>query len=284
VEYNETNGIIPIAKTKFYNYDNNLDTAIQIIPTIFIKNEVFIKATTQEIDSLVNNVYFLINKYYYEDFHAKLPLSEIQLDCDWTIKSKENYFYFLKKFKKHSKKLVSCTLRLYPYKYTNTMGVPPVDKVSLMCYNLLNPLVDASKNSILDTDELKLYLNTKKKYPLHVDISLPIFSWLQVYQYDQFKDLIYTDTKTIKNILKPIRPLWYEVTQDTLLENCYLRIGDKIKMEEISKEKISTAIEIIKKNVFLESTTTVTLFHLDDSQLNNYTHEEISSFFSDFSK
>ena len=70
----------------------------------------------------------------------KISCQEIQIDCDWTKSTKDKYFYLLKKIKELSKKEISCTLRLYPYKYPEIMGVPPVDKAMLMCYNLIKPL------------------------------------------------------------------------------------------------------------------------------------------------
>ena len=78
--------------------------------------------------------------------------------------------------------------------------------------------------------------------------------------------------------------MWYEVTQDLVHDNFYLRAGDKIKYERITPEKINEAIEIIKENVALDDYTMVTLFHLDEKQLSNYTNEELSAFYSNFSK
>ncbi|MBK7469002.1 MAG: hypothetical protein IPJ43_20660 [Saprospiraceae bacterium] len=66
------------------------------------------------------------------------------------IKIERKLFLFPTKLKSISDKEISATLRLYPYKYTDNMGVPPVDKVMLMCYNLLNPLENLKQNSILD--------------------------------------------------------------------------------------------------------------------------------------
>ena len=137
----------------------------------------------------------VINKYcYYENYDKTkdkiFDFNEIQIDCDWTKYSKEKYFYLLKKIKELSDKKLSCTLRLYPYKYPDIMGVPPVDKATLMCYNLIKPLSQQNKNSILDIEELKKYLNEKKSSPLHLDIVLPTFYWTQLYQNNQFVQLL----------------------------------------------------------------------------------------------
>ncbi len=281
VEHSDAMGNYPVAKTdiNFYRHDS-----MQIVPTVYLRNSVFIKASKGSLDTLADNVNFLIDKYCKEKFQRQQSVKEFQMDCDWTQKSKDNYFYFLKKLKNISKKEISCTLRLYPYKYPEKMGIPPVDKATLMCYNLINPLENHDKNSILDIDELKSYLNTNNKYPLHLDVALPVYSWMQVYQNNQFSNVIYTNNKTVRKILKPIKPLWFEVLRDTVVEETYLRIGDKIKYEEMDADKIKKAINVIKNNANLGKEVTVTLFHFDVQQLTNYSNEELSSFYTDFSK
>lgn len=281
VDNSEVLGNIPVSKSNLRLEESD---KYDIIPTVFIKNDVFLKSNKKSIDSLALNVNFLINKRLKENYEKNM-ISELQIDCDWTLKSKENYFYFLMKIKEISKKKISCTLRLYPYKYSSKMGIPPVDRATLMCYNLLNPLENHTKNSILDLKELESYLSIEHKYPIPLDVALPIYSWMQVYQNNQFSEVIYKDLNEIKTVLKPIKPHWFEVTKDTVFNyDNYLRIGDKIKYEEITKIKILEAIKIIKKNIAFQDTTTITLFHLDEEQLNKFSNEEISSFYTAFSK
>jgi hypothetical protein len=281
IDHNEAFGDFPISKTELHIYEQD---DLTIVPTVYIKNEVFKSSDRKTLDTLADNINFLIDKYTKDKFQRANPVSEFQMDCDWTLTTKDNYFYFLKKLKQISKKKISCTLRLYPYKYPEKMGIPPVDKATLMCYNLINPLENHSKNSILDVDELGLYLNKKRKYPLHLDIALPTYSWMQVYQNNKFSKIIYNNDKEILKSLKEIKPLWYEVTKDLVVDDFYLRIGDKIKYENLTAEKINKAIEVIKKNVVFDSQTTVTLFHLDEEQLSKYNDEELSGFYTNFSK
>ena len=286
VDYSEALGNFPIAKTVYRpnNYCNeDKSLTYEVIPTVYLKNIVFKKSSKKELVKLADDVNYLIGKYTNEKVDS-VPIKEIQMDCDWTASTKDNYFYFLKELKKISNKTISCTLRLYPYKYPDKMGVPPVDKATLMCYNLINPLENPSKNSILDLDELQSYLNIKQKYPLHLDVALPLYSWAQIYQNNQFVKVIYNGDQLQKN-MKKIKPFWYEVTKDTTINyETYLRVGDKIKYEEIDANQVKKAISILKKDLKLDKEITVTLFHLDENQLSNYSNEEISSFYSSFSK
>ena len=281
VDHSDAMGNFPISKTQLYSYRQD---SLNVVPTVYIKNSVFLKSTKGSLDTLADNVNFLIEKYAKEKFRNQTPPFEYQMDCDWTMKSKDNYFYFLKKLKEISKKEISCTLRLYPYKYPDKMGIPPVDKVTLMCYNLLNPLQNHSKNSILDLDELESYLDVENSYPKHIDVALPVYSWMQVYKNEQFSNVIYTDNKKVKTILKKEKTFWYSVTKDTVINETYLRIGDKVKFEETEANKIKQTIQLLKKYVKFDKKTTVSLFHLDEQQLSNFSHEELSSFYSDFSK
>lgn len=284
VDHNEAMGNFPISKSELSSYSFGYDSTTVIVPTVYLRNEVFLKSDKSALNTLADNVNYLISKFHNEKYEHFGALTELQMDCDWTLNSRDNYFYFLKKLKAISKKKISCTLRLYPYKYPDKMGVPPVDKVILMCYNLINPLQNKNKNSILDLDELSAYLDKKRDYPLHIDIALPLFSWMQVYQNNQFSGVFHKNVKELKGILKKDKPLWYEVTRDTVVDDIYLRVGDKVKAEEITATKLEKAIAIIKKNVRLDENTTIALFHLDKQVINQYSDEEISRFYSDFSK
>lgn len=283
VDYNDEIGSFPISKTRLSSWRLDDLKITSIIPTVYLRNVNFLKSSKKDLDALADNINFLINKYQKAEF-KNFSINEIQMDCDWTLKSKENYFYFLQKLKSISDKEISATLRLYPYKYTDNMGVPPVDKVMLMCYNLLNPLENLSKNSILDLEELKSYLINVQPYPKHVDIALPIYSWAQVYHNEIFSAILYTDNKQLMPIIKEEKPLWYSVTQDKVIDDTYLRIGDKIKYENIDAAKIKEAIVLLKKYIHFNKNTTVTLFHLDEDQFNKFTNEELTTFYTDFTK
>jgi hypothetical protein len=291
-------GAAPEAKTglHIWDYSNDFEYSkdtlmvqtinqLNVIPTIFIKNRVFLSASIGSLDSLANNILFLTDKYFKIHIHnTGISFNEIQIDCDWTAKTKDNYFYLLKKIKEFSKKTVSTTLRLYPYKYRDKMGIPPVDKVVLMCYNLMNPLTSENENSILSPDELKKYLQKTHAYPLHLDIALPVFSMMYVYQNNQFTGVLNPQNNDITKFLKPIKPLWYEVIQDKEINNFYLRVGDKIKLEEISDNTIKETISLLKKYINRDTCTTIILFHLDSDNLKKYGHDTLNSFFTYFNK
>jgi hypothetical protein len=274
-------GNAPVTKTSLHieHWDS---VRTEIIPVVFIRNEVMLRSQKHALDSLADNISFLIKKITAEKMNV--TYKEIQIDCDWTEKSKENYFYFLQQFKKTSGKIVSVTLRLYPYKYSDKMGVPPADKATLMCYNLVNALQNESKNSILDINELQKYLEKQRKYPLHVDIALPAYSWMLLFQKDKFRGVISRENETLVNMLSETKPLWYTVTKDTLIDDFYIRNGDRIKYETVSPEVLYKACDIIKNNVELDDSVTVSVFHLDEQKLSTYSYEVFDSVYSYFNR
>lgn len=285
IDYSDAMGNYPYDKLESYNEMFDKKDSISIVPTVFIKNEIFRYNTEKDLDLLSDNIVFLIKKRCGEIFRNVTVTDEIQIDCDWTKSTKDKYFYLLKKIRSDSQKQISCTLRLYPYKYKEIMGVPPVDKAMLMCYNLVQPLTNSNKNSILDVNELKSYLNEKRTYPIHLDIALPVFGWTQLYQNHHFQKLVDLSSAQLESFAKKTKPMWYEVTKDTSLQwGEYYRVADQIKCEEVSAKDLNEAIAVIKKNVALDPTTTIALFDLDDSIFSKYSHEQITGFYDTFSK
>ena len=280
VYYDENMGATPTAKTyiSLYNTDS-----MNIIPVVYVRNELFKSMHDSEYATLAKNMLYLIDKYSKERFAESKVLPEIQIDCDWTISTKEKYFKLLSLLKQEAKRKLTCTLRLYPYKYDDKMGIPPVDEAVLMCYNLMNPLENKSKNSILDIDELKKYLSRKKAYPLPLTVALPTFSWMQLYQMNNFKQLIHKHYSELLPVLKPdSEKFWYAVTRDTVVEDMYIRQGDKIKAEAITEENLSDAIELLNKELSFSNELTVLLYHLDANQLKPYSHEALEHVYNDF--
>lgn len=289
VDYSDVRGNFPFCKYKPNVYDFNKLDSLKVIPVIFIKNGIFMYNDEKSLDKLADNMAYLINKYSEDvDYSGHktqvFNYDEIQIDCDWTASTKEKYFYLLEKIKELTHKNISCTLRLYPYKYPDKMGVPPVDKAILMCYNLIKPLSDQNKNSILDIAELKKYIQEKKSYPLHLDIALPTFYWTQLYQNNQFIQLVDLSTADVKSFAQSIKPMWYQVKQDTSINyELYLKAGDQLKCEDVSAQDLYQAIDVLKKNIALEPGTVISLFDLDRSTFTQYSHEEISAFYTRFS-
>ncbi len=282
VEKNEIHGIIPSAKSELKLNKQKIQS-IEIIPTVYIRNSVFKNTSKSGLTELAENIYSLINKSYTENFQfSKNSLKEIQIDCDWTESTKEKYFYFLRKLVNLSTTQISATLRLYAYKFPDKMGVLPVDRAMLMCYNLLSPAEAGNRNSILELEELQKYLVRAKKYPIPLDVALPIYSAIHIYQHNKFRGMLYGENRKLVNKTTSTKGLWHTIKKDTLVNEIFIRKGDKIKFEYNSPTKIKKAIDIIKSNVIFEGQTTIALYHLQETELKQYSNEELATFYTLF--
>lgn len=162
------------------------------------------------------------------------------------------------------------------------MGVPPVDRVMLMCYNLLNPLTNTDKNTILDMEELKGYFTGRSQYPLACDVALPVYGRMQLYKNGHFAGVIRADEEEILPLLRNIKPMWYELSADTVLGDTYLRRGDLIKYEEVPPAQLAELSNFLSQQLTLADTTTIALFHLDNYALKHYPHESLEAAYNAF--
>jgi hypothetical protein len=161
-----TGQAVPVAPIRFQIKPDHLN----IVPVVFVANKVM--AQTENLESLADKTIVLI-----DEINAKNNLScqEIQIDCDWTLETRENYLQYIDLVKKKSNKRLSATIRLHQVKYFKTTKIPNVDSGVLMYYNMETIAAD-SKNSIYDRKIAQRYLKSLKKYPLHLDFALPVYA------------------------------------------------------------------------------------------------------------
>jgi hypothetical protein len=214
----------------------------------------------------------------------KVDFKEILLDCDWSEKSKENYFYLLQKIKKEiPTSNLTATIRLWQYKYAEKSGIPPVDKGLLMCYNVSKPEDFQTKNSIGTSDELAQYI-THNQYKLKLDIALPLYSWAVVFRGNKFKGILSDYEQLINDTIKLKKSTSdkYILQDDILIGQTYLRNGDEIRIEKISDDELDKMISIIKDKIQIDNRTRVTFFSFDKKYINDYGTQNISSYYARF--
>ncbi len=257
--------------------DVNTLKKVEIIPCVYLLNQVFIESSKAELDKLAENVTHLVGVFVNEKLSGGKTVrsTEIQIDCDWSEKSQGNYFYFLRKIKEIAQLKISCTLRLYPYKFHAKMGVPPCDRATLMCYNLLSPINNPGKNTILDTDEMAKYLDTKFKYPIPLDVALPIYSWMQCYEGKRVKGIVHGPVEEFLPLFSHDKGLWYTMETDTVIRDIYIRKGDRIKVERVSSKELQKAVDLIKSSGVLKNDATFSYFHLSSQEIKFYSYEKL---------
>lgn len=262
---------VPIAPIE-WNDEETLPK--EVIPVIYIKNEVFLKPNL-EINDLVQKLHA-----YIQQIHSKVSISptHIQFDCDWSLNSKNQYFEFLKEFKKQTNYDLSATIRLHQIKYFEKTGVPPVDHGVLMYYNM-GSIAANDLNSIYDREVALQYISRLSDYPLALDIALPIFSWGVHSREGKIVNVIgglrAGDFNAISS-LKKIKTSTYIVEDEYLYEGRLLQKGDIIKIEEVSeKELLKIAKDLTK--YLNQKPKEIILYDLNEKNLENYEKEFFKS-------
>lgn len=254
-----------------------------IIPTVFITNLTFKNTDDKELEILANNTAKKIEQIterledwyagsianyddFGEDYDAyqtaqneakttfKTMISEVQIDCDWTASTRDKFFKFLELLKpKLNEKTLSCTVRLHQYKDRKLMGIPPVDRGLLMCYNVSDVQKLKTKNAILDAEIVQQYLKGKT-YPIKLDIGLPMFSWAAWYRGSEFKGIVSAwnegDAKD-KSLYQLTSDNRYFVKADTVIGDNYLREGDMLRWDNGFENEMDKTIQLLQENLDL---------------------------------
>lgn len=268
---------VPVAKIRIQD-ENYLKTK-KVIPTVFITNECILAIDSNQIEPLANKILSLVKETH--QLYNLNPIFEIQIDCDWSPKTRSRYFNLLKNLQKlDSSILFSATIRLHQIKFSETTGVPPVKKGLLMCYNMGNLKDPAVKNSIIDAEEFKKYTGNLKNYPLPLDIGLPLFDWNVLFRKGKYIGLLSSVEKYtfegslfIKNNNETV------VLADSVWRGYSLKKDDRIRHENSNVEEIKK-LEKILKLAFTQKKFRVSLFHLDSIILKKKDYEDLEAIYN----
>jgi hypothetical protein len=223
----------------------------------------------EDLGTKIRNLIDQINK------KNKINCKEIQLDCDWTIRSKDNYLQFVTLFKKKYKGILSATIRLHQVKFFEKTSIPNADKGVLMFYNMGKVSSDEI-NSIYDRNIGKEYTKSLKKYPLPISIALPIYSWAIQIRNNEVIDLISKLDPNIfedKSNFEAIMPLRFKVKKSLLQSGYFFKKDDILKIELISKNDLFEMANDLSKEV-KETPKEIIFYDLDAFNVRTYSNEK----------
>jgi hypothetical protein len=245
------------------------DTALnfEIIPVVYIKNKVMLDPKLDVLDLAQKTNSFI------QQINAKnnIAIQEIQIDCDWTLASKDNYLRFIEAFKKVSNKKLSATIRLHQIKYFEKTKIPNVDRGVLMYYNMGKIAAD-SLNSIYDRDIANRYLSSLKNYPLPIDIALPIYSWgihIRDGKIIGLRNKI--DLNNLKNNSSFVltKNNWFKVTNSNFRDGIYYKENDLLKPETITSANLLEMATELEENT-VQNPKEIIFYDLDEFNIKNY--------------
>ena len=263
----QNNEPIPVAPVVF----NEKPTGYNVVPVVYIKNEVFLQ--NGDADSLAVKVYNYIQQI---NQSADVTVNEIQFDCDWSLKSKQNYFQFIDQFKKLHPN-VSATIRLHQIKYPEKTGIPSVNTGVLMYYNM-GVIGSDDDNSIYSQKTVKNYINSLQNYQLPLNIALPIFSWGVHVRNNQVTNLIgglRVDDLTGDQFEK-ISENRFKVIKDVVFKGRYLAKDDEIKVEAVSANQLKEMMHDIKQNS-KHKPNEIIFYDLNENNLKAYEKEDFKT-------
>lgn len=216
------------------------------VPVIFITNKTMQKISYKELSSIV------ISSLKSFDFN----FDEIQIDCDWTNSTKDNFFAFLEELKTSLQVKLSATIRLHQIKYFPKTGVPNLDYGVLMYYNMAELLDFETKNYILDNEIAKKYHYNFDKYPLKLKLALPLYSQAVQFRDEKAISLFEGVSKEeLKNNFEELKNNRYLVKKSHYFKGKYIYKDDILRLEEVKEEELIKAFKAFKelsKNYFNE--------------------------------
>ena len=154
------------------SFSDTLPAGIELIPTIYITEDCMHKPHKDLAKKIVDRILQMNETNDISNVH------EIQIDCDYTSKSRQTYYKFLEEVRHQlsSKKYqLSTTIRLHQL----SMPAPPADYGVLMVYNTGNPLKWQERNPILDYRDVYPYLSRLDDYPLPLATAYPVYQWIR---------------------------------------------------------------------------------------------------------
>ncbi len=241
-----------------------------IIPVIYIKNKVMLKKDLDKAD-LAEKIIAYTNQINSKN---GIEWSEMQIDCDWSIQSRDKFMDFIELLKKRLNKTLSVTIRLHQIKYYYKTKIPSADYGVLMYYNM-GKIAPDSLNSVYDQNIAKKYLNSLKLYPLELNIALPIFSRGVLIQNKKVIRLLsklnaqsfINDTNFIQ-----LNDNLFFTKNSNLKFGYYFKQNDEIKIESISFENLKEMAKDLNKKL-AKKPKQIIFFDLDSINLNYYNNE-----------
>ena len=151
-------------------FSSTLPDSIELIPTVYITENCMHQKHPGLAEKIVKRI-----RQMNETNDIK-HVNEIQIDCDYTSKSRKNYYQFLEEVKEAWGQTLSTTIRLHQL----SMEAPPVDYGVLMIYNTGDPRKWEERNPILDIRDVQPYLKRLDSYPLPLAAAYPVYQWVRM--------------------------------------------------------------------------------------------------------
>lgn len=151
-------------------FADTVPPGIEVVPTVFMTEDCMHRPHKGLARRIVSRIAQM------NETHGIRGVREIQLDCDYTARSRKRYYDFLEEARREAREQgmrLSVTIRLHQL----SMPAPPADEGVLMLYNTGDPMRLHERNPILDMRDVKPYLSHLRGYGLPLAAAYPVFCW-----------------------------------------------------------------------------------------------------------
>jgi hypothetical protein len=252
---------------------------VEIVPVVFVRDEVLRHADPRQ---LARDIWTEAKRR--AELVGATP-RELQLDCDWTEATRAAFFALVERVRAESGVAISATIRLHQIKYRERTGVPPVDRGTLMFYNMGRFSADPDARMIFDAASAEKYLARIGDYPLPLDVALPIWSWTVHLRDDRAIGLLQsTDPDELAAVpfLARAGADRYVARQTAFLHGELLREGDVLKIEVTGPAETAAAADMLAPRLAAVAPSmprTVTLFDLSERNITRHGTSELEHVF-----
>jgi hypothetical protein len=214
---------------------------LDFIPVIYIENQVLSEVDSALLAQRLGDELRLLqqkNHLHYE---------EIQVDCDWTMETRNAYFTLIRQLKQHFPVKFSATIRLHQIADYDHTGIPPVDRGVLMYYNMSDFRDPETKNAILDRAVARTYHKNFGRYPLRLDIALPLYSQATIIRFGSVVGLMEGVRKEdVTPQFIPLGDHHYRIDATHYFKGRLLYQDDIVRIDEVTPAMLQGALDDLK--------------------------------------
>ena len=159
---------------------------LDVVPTVYIVNECMAGDTARLAEKVLRRVVQM------NETNGVKGVREVQVDCDWTRRTRSRYFGFLRTLVALAGSEgmdVSVTIRLHQL----SEAPPPVERGVLMMYNTGDFTDITCQKPILDMADAAPYLRRLAGYKLPLASAYPIYSWRILFRGGKYVGIMHRD-------------------------------------------------------------------------------------------
>ena len=229
-------------------FKTGVPEGVEPVPTVYVVNECMAGDTA----GLARRIFDRVMQM--SETNDVKGVREVQIDCDWTRRTRDRYFSFLRTFGSLAGQKgvsVSATIRLHQL----AESPPPVSRGVLMMYNTGDFTDLACEKPILDMHDAAPYLRHLDDYDLELAAAYPIYAWRILFRGGRYVGIMHRDDYL------PVLP------------------GDSVVIRAPTLSDVTKAARAVAKRR-ADAARNVILFDISGSNINRFKPEDYEKIFN----